>query len=197
MTPQRFLWTAVAFEGALGCVAVALAWLCGTWPAGIVALVAGPHLARDLTIGVLVALPLLGSLVWVNRHPLGPLRQLARVVHERVVPLFRGVRLSGLVAIALAAGIGEELLFRGFLQLALADLWGGPAGPWAGLALASLAFGLCHSLCAAYAVLATALGLLLGGLFLATGHLAAPIAAHALYDLLALVYLLADDRDRR
>ncbi len=196
MTRQRLVWTAVACEGALGCLALALAWVGGTRPLDLARLVAGPHLVRDVLIGLLTALFLVGGLVWVDRHLPGPWRGLMRRMQEQVVPLFRGVRPPGLVAIALAAGIGEELLFRGFLQPALAALWGTRAGAWVGLVLASLAFGGCHALCAAYALLAAAVGLLLGGLFLATGHLAAPMAAHAGYDLLALMYLLAGDRAR-
>jgi len=57
------------------------------------------------------------------------------------------------------------------------------------LAISSLLFGLCHWISTAYVVMATAMGLLLGGLFLATGNLAAPMVAHALYDFLALLYL--------
>ena len=67
---------------------------------------------------------------------------------------------------------------------------GRPPGRGSALAIASVAFGVCHSLCAAYAVLATVMGLALGGLFLATGHLLAPITMHAVYDGLALLYLV-------
>ncbi len=50
-----------------------------------------------------------------------------------------------------------------------------PAGPWIGLVVASLVFGVCHSLCAAYAVLATVMGLAARRtLYLATGLAAAP-----------------------
>ena len=125
-------------------------------------------------IGLVTALPFLAGLVLVDRYPIGFLRPLAKTVREDVVPLFRGTGVVGLLAIACAAGVGEELLFRGFLQQTVADWWGLPAGPWIALAVASVVFGVCHSLCAAYAVLATVMGLALGGLFLATGISLAP-----------------------
>ena len=106
------------------------------------------------------------------------------------MPLFRGTGAAGLFAIACAAGVGEEFLFRGFLQQTVAEWWGLPAGPWIALAIASVAFGICHSLCAEYAVYATVMGLALGGLLLATGHLLAPMVMHAVYDGLALLYLV-------
>lgn len=147
-----------------------------------------------MALGVLGALPLLGGLIWMERHPVGMLRELLRVVAEEVVPLFRGVSVPGLVAISLAAGVGEELLFRGFLQAALTDHWSGPIGILVGLLVASLVFGLCHALCWGYAVVATLIGLYLGVLFLATDSLWAPLTTHAVYDFCALVHMLRRDR---
>ena len=51
-------------------------------------------------------------------------------------------------------------------------------------------FGLLHPITRAYAVIAALLGAYLGGLWLAGGNLLTPIVAHALYDFVALVYLL-------
>jgi membrane protease YdiL (CAAX protease family) len=95
-----------------------------------------------------------------------------------------------LALVSISAGVGEELLFRGFLQAAIAD-W---TNPWIALAIASLLFGLAHFITPMYAVLATLLGAYLGGLWLACDNLLAPIVTHALYDFLALVYLLRRPR---
>ena len=54
----------------------------------------------------------------------------------------------------------------------------------------SLLFGLAHALTRTYAVLATLVGFYLGFLFWLTGNLLAPILAHAVYDFVALVYLV-------
>src|SRR5438876_598161 len=51
------------------------------------------------------------------------------------------------------------------------------------------AFGLLHPLGIAYVLWAAGAGAGLGVLFTVTGSLAAPVAAHGVYNLLALVYL--------
>jgi membrane protease YdiL (CAAX protease family) len=81
------------------------------------------------------------------------------------------------VVLALGSAISEELFFRGVLQREV------------GVFAASAIFGLLHPLGIAYVLWAAAVGAGLGGLFIVTGSLAAPAAAHGIYNLLALVYL--------
>ena len=60
-----------------------------------------------------------------------------------------------------------------------------------GLLAASVLFGLAHPITPAYAVLAAMIGVYLGWLWLAFDkNLLVPITAHALYDFLALIYLV-------
>ncbi len=88
--------------------------------------------------------------------------------------------------VAVTAGIAEELIYRGFLLRYLA------AEPWelsapAALAVSSVVFGLAHAGQGVRGMLATAMvGLLLGGLFLASGSLLLPVLLHTLIDLRAL-----------
>ncbi len=112
-------------------------------------------------------------------------------MHRLVVPLFQDASVLELALISLIAGIGEELLFRGLVQDGLATWLGGTVGICVGVAASSLVFGLAHALTTTYAVLATLVGVYLGILFLLTGNLLAPIAAHAVYDFLALIYLVS------
>jgi membrane protease YdiL (CAAX protease family) len=58
------------------------------------------------------------------------------------------------------------------------------------VALASAVFGLLHAITPTYAILATVMGAYLGVVWIASGNLLAPIVAHALYDFVALVWLL-------
>ena len=83
------------------------------------------------------------------------------------------------------AGFGEELLFRGVLQPLASSWFGVPIG----FVLASVVFGLLHSVTPTYAVLATLVGAYFGWLFLATNNLLCPILTHSVYDFVALVYL--------
>jgi len=81
------------------------------------------------------------------------------------------------LVLALCSAVSEEVFFRGVLQREV------------GIVAASAVFGLLHPLGIAYVLWAATVGAGLGALFAVTGSLAAPAAAHGIYNLLALVYL--------
>lgn len=191
---RNFVAMAVLFEAGLGAIAIALGWWTGPFPWDTISTATNGQLWLGAVAGILAALASFAFIVWADRRPLRVFEQLQRTVRRLVVPLFRGVSTQGLAAISLSAGIGEELLFRGYAQAALAQWLGPPWGNLFALCAASLFFGLCHWVSSAYAIVATAMGLLLGGLLLVTGNLLAPMVAHALYDFLVLRYLCRDDR---
>ncbi len=182
--PANFAITALLVEGGTGLVAVALGWALGYPPGDAVAW----ELA-GLAWGAAAAMPLLavmGAWVWI---PWRPFRDLLGLLDETVLPLFRNCHLADLLLVSALAGLGEEMLFRGVLQRAIA---GGLEGPWneaVALVVSGVLFGLAHYLTRTYAVLAALIGWYLGWLWLATGNLLVPIVAHGLYDFLALVYL--------
>jgi hypothetical protein len=91
-----------------------------------------------------------------------------------------------LALISVLAGFGEEMLFRGLLQ-SLFTQW---LGFWFGVLIANLFFGLAHLITPAYAVIATLMGVYLGCLWVGSDNLLTPIVAHAVYDFLALVYVV-------
>jgi len=85
--------------------------------------------------------------------------------------------------LSLAAGIGEELAYRGYLLLAL-PLVGLPT--WGGVMVSALAFGVLHSYQGGIGVLRTGVvGLLFSLPLLLTGSLIPSILAHTLVDLIA------------
>lgn len=93
----------------------------------------------------------------------------------------------GLVAsicLGMAAGFGEELLFRGVLQSKLASF----VGSYAAVGISSIIFGLLHAVTPLYAFLATVASVYFGGLYLSFGNLAVPILCHAIYDIGALLF---------
>jgi len=177
---RHILLLAIVFEGGLVALAVALGWL---WDRPTLRLIQPTW--RGFTWGMMATLPLLPALVWFSHSQWGPLRRLMAEVDEFIAPLFARSSLADVTAIALLAGVGEELLFRGLIQAGLTEL----AGAGVALIAASLLFGLLHWVTRTYAVLAALFGVYLGGLFLATGDLVAPIVTHAMYDVVALVYL--------
>jgi uncharacterized protein len=182
---KHFALTAAAFEGSLTVVAIALGWLLGQPPSRTF------HFdLRHAALGVAATLPPLGLFWLCLKLPLPALRTITRILDEMLVPLFRGCPVVHLAIIAALAGLGEEMLFRGVIQTAVAEEIGGPRGVWLALVIAAVLFGLLHSITPTYALLAGLIGLYLGGLWLACGNLLAPITVHALYDFVVLVYLV-------
>src|SRR4029077_2757949 len=87
--------------------------------------------------------------------------------------------------VAVLAGVGEELLFRGGLQ----TIFGNWTTPLVGMLVTSLAFGPAHALSKLYFLFAVAVGGFLGWMTWKYNDLVAPMVAHGVYDFLALVYL--------
>jgi membrane protease YdiL (CAAX protease family) len=135
--------------------------------------------------GVAVAAVMLVVFFVVYRLPFAEFRRLREQVEWLVLQLFPRGNLAQFALVALLAGIGEELLFRGVIQTLLIR-W---TSPMTGLIIGSLLFGLAHSLSRLYFVLAFIIGLLMGWLTLHYTDLTAPIVAHAVYDFVALAYL--------
>lgn len=180
-SPHHIVRTAVLCEGGVGLLGLALGFLMQRPP--------WSQFAEPLdnsVWGLAGSLPLLGGLWLGTRYPIGPLRELGDLTRELVVPAFRNCSLAELALVAILAGLGEEVLFRGVVQEAIGHRFG-----WAvGLAAASVMFGLLHPLSRSYAILTGLVGFYLGWLWLATDSLVTPIVTHGTYDFVALVYLV-------
>ena len=189
----------VAFELALGVTAFVVGWSVGFSPWESMRWTS-ETLADQLSamaIGVLAAFPVLVVMFSAYRWPIGPLRGLRDLTSQQLMPMFERLSVAEMAAVSLAAGLGEELLFRGLLQSSLASWIGGDVGLWIGLVVASIGFGVCHWLSRTYAVLAACIGAYFGLLLVWSGSLWTPILAHATYDFLALVILTwAESRNR-
>ena len=172
---------AVAFEFGLGI----LGWLIG-WLAGVPLLEQFSSNLFDGLLGIAAAIPLFGIFLILVRSSAPALNGLRRSVREVIQPMFRGCGLIELAFVSVAAGVGEETLFRGALQAATGR-W---LGPIAALLLTSASFGLLHPLSKMYVLIAFGFGLYLGVCWLASGSLLVVVVAHALYDFLALAYLV-------
>lgn len=172
---------AVLVEGGLIVLAWLLGWLLGQGPLRTFA-----WDGRDALWGLAGTVPMLLLFVLMEVWPVGPLRRLKQFGEQVLRPLLAPCTVVDLLGISVLAGLGEEMLFRGVLQGAFTAR----AGPWVGLALASLLFGGMHFITFTYAVLATLMGVYLGWVWQWTGNLLPPVLMHALYDFLALLYLL-------
>ncbi len=175
MSARRLVAVAVASEGALAVVALVWCWVggvplpLGAWASGATAGLAGAAVLATINFVLLRFAPE----IW----PFTTVRDLYRVVLR---PLFADIDLRGIVAVALAAGVGEEIFFRGAVQ-----------GQF-GWVIAAIVFGLAHVGHRGYVgfgVWAGVIGAGLGWLYRASGGLIAPTVAHAVYDALALAYI--------
>lgn len=172
---------AVFFEGGLAPLSLLLGWWTGHPPLEQFA-----WSVQDALWGLLATVPLLLGFVAMLRWPIGPLSKIKTFCDREVVPLLTGCSLSEIGMIAVSAGVGEELLFRGVIQQSLGD-W---LGIYGGFLVCSLLFGLMHPISIPYVVVTAFLGFYLGGVFLATGNLITAIVTHGVYDFVLLVYLL-------
>jgi membrane protease YdiL (CAAX protease family) len=172
---------AIGVEGGLAVSALALGRLLQQPP--LETLAADPVAAL---IGLAATVPLVLAFLAMIRWPFGPLEPIRRFSIEVLCPVLSPCTVPDLAAIALLAGFGEEMLFRGTLQGALTPR----LGPGGAVLVASVLFGVVHAVTPTYAVLAGLIGAYLGWLWQATGNILAPIVVHGLYDFVALYYLL-------
>lgn len=142
----------------------------------------------DALAGLVATLPLLVLFAVTWRMAWAPMRAVRRILEQRLQPLLAQATVAELALIAVLAGIGEELLFRGVVQ----GMGARHFGPEWGLLLASLAFGAAHFITPAYFVLAAAIGAYLGWLTHCSANLLPAIVVHAVYDFAILLYLRYD-----
>lgn len=176
--------TAVLVEGGLALVAVVLAWLFSV-PLRNQLPATGSEAALAILRGILVTLPMLAVFFWLVHSSRATLRRLREQVEWLIGEMFPAATIGQFAMVAVLAGVGEELLFRGVVQWIVGQ-W---TNPLIGLVIASLLFGLLHALSKLYFVLATGIGFLFGWLVYEYNDLIAPIVSHSVYDFVALVYL--------
>ncbi len=180
MSARRFLLWAIATELSLVILAVVLARIflgrLVPWPLSL-----DP---RDALLGLLAAIPpaiLVGALWLPPLAHIAAVRRIRDRILDRLAPMLApplaATHWTGMTGIAVCAGVGEELFFRGLLQSTL------------GTVPSAVVFGVFHALTLTYFLFATAMGLYFSLLLVWSGNLLLVIVAHAAYDVFAL-YLL-------
>jgi uncharacterized protein len=172
---------AVFFEGGLAPLSLFLGWLLHhppldrfTWS------------ARHVLWGVVAAIPMILMFLAIMRWPIGPLLRVRKFWDLEVGPLLAQSSWSEMALVSIAAGVGEEMLFRGVLQATFTSWFG---VQW-GLAASSVLFGLLHPISIPYAVMTCILGFYLGAVSIYSGNLLTVMVVHALYDFGVLAYLV-------
>jgi len=104
---------------------------------------------------------------------------------DTLKPLFQNLSLWHLVLIASAAGFGEELLFRGFLQ----QFVNGFLPVELAIIIPAALFGLLHFASIRYFLLSAGLGLAFGLGYYLSDNLLLVMVWHAVYDIFALLVI--------
>lgn len=129
--------------------------------------------------GIILGTTTFGGVIILTRLPIS--RSL-REVCKQLIPIFEGMSFWQVAILSLMAGIGEELLFRGFLQQWLTGFYAIEVA----IGIAAVIFGLLHFATFSYFLLTTALGAAFGIAYYLTGSLLLIMSWHAFYDLLAI-----------
>lgn len=177
MNKAQFLGMATVFEGGLLLLALGLGRFFEIDP------LASLHgdLASVL-MAIAATVPLYGFLRLTNH--ISSLRLLRDLLVERLGQLLASMNRLELLYLGFLAGTTEEILFRGFLQPWLEEMWGGIGG----LIFSNMIFALLHWITPIYGLVAGFLGAYLG-ITMDIGperNLTIPLLVHALYDFLAL-----------
>jgi len=176
-------WSSIATLSLLG----TLSWLVGTrdGAAGAIGLRVLPVMTMAIWTTVLTVAGLFTIVVFRQiglRMGLSDTRSIRELLPKT------GAEKRVFFLLSIAAGVGEELSYRGYLITVLMPL----LGPWGAAAATSAVFGLLHLYQGGIGILRTAtMGGLLAWGFLASGSLVPAILAHTLIDILAGL-LLAD-----
>ena len=168
---------------------IAIAALVGTPKLGL-----GPGFDlnwQSFSTGVLYTLPLglLAAALDIVEDKFPALQDVTKATQRSVLALLGGkfkpsIAFVTSLALGCVAGVGEEMLFRGVLQYELTSR----VGQGVAIGVSSLIFGALHAVTPLYAILAGLASVYFGVLYIWSSNLAVPITAHAVYDLIALLF---------
>lgn len=137
---------------------------------------------KPMLIGVAVGLAMAfsGLALFAVSRAVPAFGQVRDLIENFLIPMISELKPIDLVIMAVISGFCEEIFFRGVAQAQF------------GLVITALAFGLFHDPSfrhISYAIIAFIYGLVLGGLYMWTGNLWAPIIAHITHNLVSLYIL--------
>ena len=190
MNTNGFVIHAILFEGAMALIGALMALLCGLdlWKAFHTPDLAALFNQLGLGVGLAAVLGLVFTIL--DYIPWSKLREVSQKTKEVINESLKNSSHFNRLLVCLLAGVGEEVLFRGFIFVVIFEFW-----PWglefnlniiAAIIVSSVLFGLGHSISLLYFILTALLGAAFCLVFLWTGSLIAPIVAHALYDFYAM-----------
>jgi len=142
----------------------------------------------SLAYGALLSLPLLAIAVALIKVPSKQLREVTKFSQSLIVSVLGKRSPFDVFVLCLGAGLGEELLFRNTIMVALERST--DSFPLA-LSLSSVAFGLVHFASVTYAILSGMAGLYFGLEYrLFQNNVVEPVVTHTLYDFFLALLIL-------
>jgi len=189
---KRFL-SMCMVELGLGLVAIVVGWIIGFDPRSLV-----PDwrdwysIGEGLVVGCVAGVVLVFVMLILALVPLRSIQSLNEHAERQLRLLLSGLSVAQLIAVSLAAGVGEELLFRGLvMQWLIGDMQSCTTQSLIfGIIVSALVFGLAHPMSIAYVVFAFFMGLAMGVLHWYFQNLLVPIVAHWVYDAIMMVWLV-------
>lgn len=180
-------------ELGLGLVAIVVGWIIGFDPRSLV-----PDwrdwysIGEGLVVGCVAGVVLVFVMLILALVPLRSIQSLNEHAERQLRLLLSGLSVAQLIAVSLAAGVGEELLFRGLvMQWLIGDMQSCTTQSLIfGIIVSALVFGLAHPMSIAYVVFAFFMGLAMGVLHWYFQNLLVPIVAHWVYDAIMMVWLV-------
>ncbi len=142
--------------------------------------------------GFLVGTAIFMFAVWLYRTQSTWVRVAAMMLVYLTRHLYRGASASHIFAVCLSAGVGEGLLFRGWLQPWLATQFSfmGNAAIWVAIFCAAMIWALGFAMSIGNYIMSVFIGVLLGSSFHLTGSIIVPIVAQTLLFFILSVWSL-------
>ena len=190
---------AAMFELGIGLLAVVLASFAGVHPHETMPKITEYNrIGFGLVTGFAVGL---GMVIMVHGLEIFRFRWIedaSEIAEKHLSVLLRGCNVWHLFALSLCAGVGEELLVRGWLQGTLVRELEpfGMGGIAFAIFLASLMFGIVHPLSRGYVVVATILGIILGITAYWSQNIFMAIIGHTVYDAILMILFVRKMRHR-
>jgi membrane protease YdiL (CAAX protease family) len=165
---QRQILLLIGFEAGIGLIG--LIWMFFSNVSTPADLLPGATVFFEILGGLVLAGLLAGLiLLLIKLFP-----DLGRLLPQEALAFLRRLKIQHSLLISLAAGFGEELLFRGALQ------------PSFGVIIASILFGIAHPVSYLYVLIVTGMGFVFGYAYELSGSLYLVITAHAFYDFIMI-----------
>ena len=177
-SPEKF-YAVLAGTVLFGLVAYGLSFLLGT--------PFGPQIQfslDDIFIGIIATLPPVVFLWWFSNTDLPTFVEFRHSQIEFFADIGFQFTRPRILAMAVGAGVCEELLFRGVFQPWLASF----SPVLFAIIVSNIVFGFLHMRTLLSALIAGGVGIYFGLLYAFNGNLIAPMIAHGLYDAVALEY---------